>query len=73
MSLSIYLEVAMLSNAVHNETSSAPKEGDRLKDTFPLPALTRIGTFADSPDLVLRIRDGKPVPANTGDQGGGQN
>jgi hypothetical protein len=32
-----------------------------------------IGTFAGSPDRILRIRNGKPVPADTGDQGGGQN
>ena len=43
----------------------------------PLRALVsmakRIGTFAGERDFILRIHDGKVVPANTGDQGGGQN
>jgi hypothetical protein len=32
-----------------------------------------IGTFAGTADVILRIRNGIPVPANTGAQGGGQN
>jgi hypothetical protein len=32
-----------------------------------------IGTFGGSQDRIVRIRKGKPVPADTGDQGGGQN
>jgi hypothetical protein len=32
-----------------------------------------VGTFAGTQDRILRIRNGKPVPADTGDQGGGQN
>jgi hypothetical protein len=32
-----------------------------------------IGTFAGTQDRIIRIRDGKQVPADTGDQGGGQN
>jgi hypothetical protein len=32
-----------------------------------------IGTFGGSLDRILRIRKGKPVPGDTGDQGGGQN
>ena len=43
----------------------------------PLPALTSMakpmGTFAGEGDLILRIHDGRVAPANTGDQGGGQN
>jgi hypothetical protein len=35
--------------------------------------LTPIGTFAGTSDFVVRIRNGKPIAANTGDQGGGQN
>jgi hypothetical protein len=34
---------------------------------------TPIGTFADGTDFVVRIRNGKPIAANTGGQGGGQN
>jgi hypothetical protein len=33
----------------------------------------RIGTFAGSNDFIVRIRNGKPIAADTGDQGGGQN
>lgn len=32
-----------------------------------------IGTFASSDDLILRIRSGELVAADTGDQGQGQN
>jgi hypothetical protein len=32
-----------------------------------------IGTFAGQKDFILRFRNGKLVPADTGDQGGGQN
>jgi len=43
----------------------------------PLPALTSMakpmGKFAGEGDFILRIHDGKVAPANTGDQGGGQN
>jgi hypothetical protein len=43
----------------------------------PSPALMRMakpmGTFAGQGDFILRIHDGKLAPANTGDQGGGQN
>jgi hypothetical protein len=32
-----------------------------------------VGTFAGAQDRILRIRNGKIVPVDTGDQGGGQN
>jgi hypothetical protein len=32
-----------------------------------------IGRFAGTADIVVRIRNGKPIAANTGTQGGGQN
>ena len=32
-----------------------------------------VGTFAGPQDFVLRFQDGKPVAANSGKQGGGQN
>jgi hypothetical protein len=32
-----------------------------------------IGTFGGLTDTILRFRNGVPVPADTGDQGGGQN
>jgi hypothetical protein len=31
------------------------------------------GTFAGTKDFVVRTRNGEVVPADTGDQGGGQN
>jgi hypothetical protein len=52
---------------------SATKEGDTLSGAFTLEEIVPIGTFAGSKDFVLRIRNGKPIAANTGDQGGGQN
>ena len=39
----------------------------------PFKTRTPIGSFAGSQDFVLRIRNEKLVPADTGDQGGGQN
>ena len=36
-------------------------------------SLAPIGTFAGTNDFVIRIRNGKPIAANTRDQGGGQN
>jgi hypothetical protein len=35
--------------------------------------LAPIGTFADTNDFLVRIQNGKPIAANTGAQGGGQN
>jgi hypothetical protein len=32
-----------------------------------------VGSFAGTLELIVRIRDGRRVPADTGDQGGGQN
>jgi hypothetical protein len=32
-----------------------------------------VGTFGGEEDRVVRTREGKPVPNDTGDQGGGQN
>ncbi|HEX6562983.1 MAG TPA: hypothetical protein VF020_01800 [Chthoniobacterales bacterium] len=60
-------------NAVERDLKSVAPPGDRRKDTFPVEEFVPIGTFADSQEFILRIRNGKPVAANTGDQGGGQN
>ena len=60
-------------NAVQRDLESVAPQGDRLKEMFPVEEFVPIGTFADSQEFILRIRDGKPVAANTGDQGGGQN
>jgi hypothetical protein len=60
-------------NAVHNDLESVTSQGDSLGDTVPLQEFVPIGTFAGSEEFILRVSNGKPVAANTGDQGGGQN
>jgi len=60
-------------NAVQTKMESGRKEGDARRDAFQLEAFFPIGTFAGSQDFILRVRNGKPVAGNTGDQGGGQN
>jgi hypothetical protein len=60
-------------NAVQRGLKSVAPHGDSLKDTFPVEEFVPIGTFAGSQEFILRIRNGDPVAANTGDQGGGQN
>ena len=32
-----------------------------------------VGSFPSTLERIIRIRNGKPIPADTGDQGGGQN
>jgi hypothetical protein len=57
--------------------SSATTGGTEFSQTISLEELaatgTPIGTFADATDFVVRIRNGKPIAANAGGQGGGQN
>jgi hypothetical protein len=60
-------------NVVQRGLKSVAPHGDSLKDTFPVEEFVPIGTFAGSQEFILRIRNGEPVAANTGDQGGGQN
>ena len=60
-------------NVGQRDLESVAPHGDSLKDRFPVEEFVPIGTFADSQEFILRIRNGKPVAANTGDQGGGQN
>jgi hypothetical protein len=60
-------------NVVQTSIGSDTKEGDSLRDRVPLEEFAPIGTFAGSQDFVLRIHNGTPIAANTGDQGGGQN
>jgi hypothetical protein len=51
--------------------------GSKFSKTISLEELTAlgtpIGTFAGTTDFVVRIRNGKPIAANAGGQGGGQN
>ena len=60
-------------NAAQKGLESVKEYGDSLKNEFPLEEFVPIGTFAGSQEFILRISNGKPVAANTGDQGGGQN
>jgi hypothetical protein len=52
---------------------SAVRERASFIDPISMKDLATVGTFAGSKDAVIRIRDGKPIAANTGDQGGRQN
>ena len=45
--------------------------GDHLKRSELISV--QVGSFAGTLERIVRIRDGRPVPADTGDQGGGQN
>jgi hypothetical protein len=58
---------------VQIDLESSIKDRPGSPKTIPLERCTPVGTFAGSNDFVVRIRDGKPTPADTGDQGGGQN
>jgi hypothetical protein len=60
-------------NTVQKGLESVKERGDSRKDKFPLEEFVPIGTFAGSQEFILRICNGEPVAANTGDQGGGQN
>jgi hypothetical protein len=55
-----------------NLASSGKETTDSIATISP-EQCAPIGTFADSNDFVVRIRDGRPIAANTGEQGGGQN
>ena len=51
-----------------------PKESSFAISTANLVTMSKpIDTFAGSEDFIMRIRNGKLVTADTGDQGGGQN
>jgi hypothetical protein len=57
------------------EMNLAPAGKDQLQsmETISLDECAPVGTFAGTKDFIIRVRDGQPAPANTGDQGGGQN
>jgi hypothetical protein len=59
--------------AVQEGLEPIKEQGDTGKDMAPLEEFVPIGTFAGSQDVILRVRNGRPVAANTGDQGCGQN
>jgi hypothetical protein len=52
------------------EQEAVADAGDRRTlESVSIP----IGSFSGSEDRIVRIRKGQIVPADTGDQGGGQN
>ena len=63
-------------NAEQISKPSAAIDAGRFAKTISFEELaaigTPIGTFGDKTDFVVRIRNGKPIAANTGGQGGGQ-
>ena len=68
---------AVIMNAQRNDQTVLP---NRKKNGFSADASTGlefisvpVGSFAGTLERILRIRDGQHVPADTGDQGGGQN
>ena len=64
-------------NALQNEQKPEISRSKKsLVTDLPFDLIGRakpIGTFAGVTGLILRFEKGKLVPADTGDQGGGQN
>jgi hypothetical protein len=60
-----------------SKTAVSSDGDDQLVKTKVLDEIlalgTPVGAFGGSTDVLLRIRNGKPVAANVGAQGGGQN
>jgi hypothetical protein len=56
-----------------NQNQTKERKDTPLSPTDLFKTRSPIGSFAGTQDFVLRIRNGKLVAANTGDQGGGQN
>jgi hypothetical protein len=56
---------------------SATTDGTKLSKMISLEELMAIGTpsgtFAGTTDIVIRLRNGKPIATNAGGQGAGQN
>jgi hypothetical protein len=55
--------------------STEPKEQEPDKDKIEVREVKIVpeGTFAGSIEKPLPVEEGKPIPEDTGDQGGGQN
>jgi len=64
-------------NAQRNDQTVLPKKqkhGSSADFSTGLEFISApVGSFAGTLERIIRIRDGQPVPADTGDQGGGQN
>jgi len=56
-----------------NQNRTKERKDTPLSPTDLFKTRSPIGSFGGTQDFVIRIRNGKLVAANTGDQGGGQN
>jgi len=56
-----------------NQNRTKERKDTPLLPTDLFKTRSPIGSFGGTQDFVIRIRNGKLVAANTGDQGGGQN
>jgi hypothetical protein len=56
-----------------DQNRTKERKGTPLPPMDLLKTRAPIGSFAGTQDFVIRIRNGKLVAADTGDQGGGQN
>jgi hypothetical protein len=54
---------------IRTKEQEAVADDRRTLESVSIP----IGSFSGSEDRIVRIRKGQIVPADTGDQGGGQN
>jgi hypothetical protein len=64
-------------NTKHNDQTVLPEQQNNVltsKSSNRLEFVSvPVGSFAGTLERIIRIRDGRPVPSDTGDQGGGQN
>jgi hypothetical protein len=66
----------LMNTLQHNQKQGASQSKDKSarSSAVDLAEVAKpIGTFGGLTDIILRFRDGVPVAADTGDQGGGQN
>ena len=63
----------MLANDQKQKTNHAKNSPAENSPVDLIKIAESIGTFGGTTDVILRFRNGKPVAADTGDQGGGQN
>jgi hypothetical protein len=69
-------QITIMNAQQRNRTRKTEKQ-ESVSDAATLRQLEStsipIGTFAGTEDRIIRTRDGQIIPADTGDQGGGQN
>ena len=71
-------QITIMNTIGRNEAAGA----NQSQTQEPVPAVNElaleslskpIGTFAGVTDRIIRVRNDRPIAADTGDQGGGQN